>query len=40
MKRKKSYFADSSFLIDLAREKEEAVNIQENYNLKTSILCV
>lgn len=40
MKRKKSYFADSSFLIDLARDKEEAANIQENYNLKTSILCV
>ena len=41
MKNEKSYFADTSFLIDLIRENEEAVEIAENCNnIVTSSICV
>ncbi|MFB6145286.1 MAG: type II toxin-antitoxin system VapC family toxin [Candidatus Nanohaloarchaea archaeon] len=41
MKKEKSYFADSSFLIDLVQENKNAVKIAKNSELiVTSILCV
>ena len=40
MEKEKIYFADSSYLIDLTREREEALRLQATNKIITSLICV
>ena len=40
MKKERTYFADSSYLIDLTREKSEALDIQEDNSIITGLIGV